>query len=213
MAIKRRSARQIARPKKRIARPRAAPAKKSLWPISRQVHKFIRGYEALNLSGNVAYNPYQNSFTTSLAQVTNSSELTALYDQYKITYVKYLFYLEVDPSAQTASTAIWPKLYVVRDQDDSTPMTMNEARERSNLMIRVLNPNKPVVVGYKPNILNTVFYNGVTNGYTPAWNQWLDVANANVPYYGIKFNIQDFTNTNYRLRVETRVWIACKNSR
>lgn len=181
--------------------------------ISRQVHRFIRGYEALNLTGSVAYTPYQNSFSTTLAQVANSSELTALYDQYMITYVKYMFYLEVDPSAQAAASAIYPKLYTVRDQDDSVVLSQTEMRERANLQIRVLNPNRPVVIGYKPNLLTQQWYNGVTNGFTPAWSQWLDVSNANVPHYGLKFNVDNFTNTNYRLRVETRVWIACKNTR
>lgn len=190
---------------RRMARPVRA--------VSRQVHRFIRGFEALNLTGNAVHTPYQGAFSTTLAQVANASELTALYDQYMITYVKYMFYLEIDPSAQAAASAIYPKLYTVRDQDDSVVLSQNEMRERANLQIRVLNPNRPVVIGYKPNLLTQQWYNGVTNGFTPAWSQWLDVSNANVPHYGFKFNIDNFTNTNYRLRVETRVWIACKNTR
>lgn len=210
MGTKRKATRRIARPKKRMTMTRFA---RPIRTVSRQVHKFIRGYEALNLPGNAVHAPYQGALSTSLAQVTNSGELTALYDQYMITYVKYLFFLEVDPGAQAAASAIYPKLYMVRDQDDSTVLSQNEMRERANCQIRVMNPDKPVIVSYKPNLLTTQWYNGVTNGYTPVWRKWLDASNPNIPHYGLKFNIDNLTNTNYRVRIETRVWIACKNSR
>lgn len=207
---KRKATRQVARPRKRQATARIT---RPVRTVSRQVHRFIRSYQALDLPGNAVYNPYQGALSTSLAQVTNSAEFTALYDQYMITYVKYMFYLEVDPSAQAAASAIYPKLYMTREQDNSTVNSMNEMRERGNLQIRVMNPNRPVVVGFKPNLLEQQWYNGVTNGFTPVYNKWLDQANANVPHYGLKFNIDNLTNTNYRVRIEARVWLACKNSR
>lgn len=197
------------RPRKR----RATMARSMPRPVTRQVHKFVRMYQALDLAGNVVHAPYQGALTTTLGQVANSSEFTNLYDQYMITYVKYFFYLEVDPSAQSAATAIYPKLYTARDQDDSVILSQNEMRERGNLKIYVLNPNRPVAIGYKPNVLTTQFFNGVTAGYTPVWSQWLDANNASVPHYGLKVNIDNFTNTNYRLRIEAKVWLAMRNSR
>lgn len=208
MPMKRKATRQVSRPKKRMTRKARMPR-----PVHAQVHKFIRTYQALDLAGNAVHAPYQGALTTTLNQVANSSEFTNLYDQYMITYVKYYFFLEVDPSAQSAATAIFPKLYTCRDQDDSTILSQNEMRERGNLKIYVLNPNRPTVIGYKPNLLTTQFFNGVTAGYTPVWSQWLDAQNGAVPHYGMKVNVDNFTNTNYRLRIEAKVWLAMRNSR
>lgn len=178
--------------------------------MDQAIHRFKRRYEALNVTGNIAYLPYNNGFSTSLSQLVASSEFTSLFDQYCITYVKYAFYLEVSPDAQSGSTSIWPKLYYARDQDDLTPPTLQELRERSNTVVRVMSPYKPVTVGYRPNILVPTYKTALTTGYAPKWNQWIDTVDTTVPHMGLKFAIDNLQNTNYVVRVEATVWLKCR---
>lgn len=182
-------------------------------PISQQIHRFRRNYQALTITGNVAYAPYQQSFDTRLSYLPNATEFSNLYDQFKITYVVHRFFLEVDPSAQTAATAIFPKLYYVRDQDSLGLLTLDEIRERSNCRIKVLTPQRPVIVKYKPNILQEVYRGTVTTTYSPKWNTWIDMSNTDASHYGLIWALDNLTNTNLKVNVQTTVYFACKNTR
>lgn len=206
--MKRKAARQIARPKKRVARtvPR-------LMPVSRQVHHFKRNFATSIIVGNVAYTPYQAFTTIQLDQVVNASEFANLYDQYKINYVIQKYYMRVDPSAQSASTAVYPRIFMVRDLDSSTLLSQTEMRERSNLQIRVLTPHKPVTIKYKPNCLTEAYRGPTTTSYSPKWGQWLDMATQDIKHFGHAWNIDNFNNTNYSLEVETTLYFSCKNTR
>lgn len=162
------------------------------------------------VSGNVAYTPYNNGFVCSLAQLTNASDFTNLFEQYQITDVQYDFYMEISPDAQGGSTSVWPKLYACTDWDDATPPTLAELRERSATVVKVLDPAKPVSIKFKPTVLVTGYKTAVTSGYIPTRNVWIDTVDATVPHYGLKFAIDNLTNINYTVRVEAIVWLKCK---
>lgn len=182
-------------------------------PIAQQIHRFARNYQALAVAGNAAYAPYQQGFDTRLSYLPNATEFSNLYDQFMITYVVHRFFLEVDPSAQTASTAIAPKLFYVRDQDSLGLLTLDELRERSNCKIKVLRTDRPIIIKYKPNLLQEVYRGAISTTYSPKWNTWIDMSNTDASHFGLIWAIDNFTNTNYKLSVQTKVYFACKNTR
>lgn len=212
MAIKRKSARQMARAKKRVARPRMTRGVK-MSRSSTTTHSFIRKGASWSVQGNAVHTPYQAISDIKFSSLINSSEFGNLYDQYKIKWVKLQIWLRVDPSAQTASAAVYPKLYWYRDQDDTTLVSQNEMRERSNTKIAVLRPDRPITIWIKPNVLNQVYRGVGTVSYVPVWNQFLDMTNQDVVHYGIKYNIDNFTNTNYYIDGEQTYYFDCKNTR
>lgn len=166
------------------------------------------------LAGNALHAPYITGWNFTFAQLANASEFTTLFDQYMISHIQVRWYMKVDPSAQSPGIATFPKLYTITDHDDSdAPPALNNFREHSKCRVHVLNPNRAVVVNLKPAVLNNTYVSGVSNGYSPKWRQWIDGANTNVPHYGIKWAIDDFTNTNYRLENEIIYWFACKTLR
>jgi len=179
------------------------------------VHKFCRMQATpFSITGNAAYNPYGYGQTFSLDQLVNNSEFTALFDFYRITHVQVKFFFEHDPGAQSAAAAFWPKLYTVIDHDDSNAMTtLNEAREHGRCQVRVLNPNRPTIINIKPSCLTEVYRSAITTSYIPKYRQWIDMAAPNVPHYGLKFMVDNFTNTNYSLRQEVKMWFECKDTR
>lgn len=180
--------------------------------IQNRIHRFRRNGSALTtITGNVAYAPYQGSTGIALAYTQNFAELTALFDQYRIDYVVQKFFLTIDPSAQTATNAVYPRLYSVRDENDGNLISMAEMRERSNLKIQMLRPDRPVVLKCRPNLLSQQFLSGVTSAYTPAWNKWVNTSASTAPYYTWKWNIDNLTNTNYKVEIETIVYMSFKN--
>lgn len=180
---------------------------------SQNVYSFIRRTTLDSVQGNaVSGNPYTNWYgLNGIANVIGASEFSALFDHYRIDYVSFKFYLRVSPDAQTAATAIYPRLAWYRDTDDSTPPSnFNEMLERMDTKITTLRPDRPVTIKFKPNCLAEMYRGIGTTSFTPKYKQWIDMAQNDVRHYGVKVAIDNFTNTNYFVDIFTRVYFSCK---
>jgi len=216
-----RSRKQYTRPRKTTRRVRPRMATRVPRAMVSVPHKFTRMYasaggiaSANDISGGAALAPYLSNFTVNLQGVVNASEFGNLYDQYRITYARVKFYLKIDPSAQTAATAAYPKMFWYRDYDDSsTPGGLNEFRENTKSKVAILRPDRPLVISWKPNTLGLVYQSAIANQFKPVWNQWLDCSTLSTTHYGFKWAIDDFTNTNYRLQTEVQLWFECRQPR
>lgn len=201
------------RPRKRAARAAMVRRPRSIASV---VYPFKRMFGSFPWQqGNVSYAPFVQPVTFALNQLPNVTEFSNLFDQYRINFLVYKFYLRIDPSAQTAATASFPKMYWYRDYDDSAaPSNLNEIRESGRSRVAVLRPDRPVTVKFKPNTLINVWNTGLTSAtQSPVWDAWVDVANVNTTHYGFKMAIDDFTNTNYRLDLEVFCYFQCKSVR
>lgn len=219
MAVKRKrgsaSGRRRLRVRRGFFRPRRFAGVRRSRLGSSRVHSFKRMVTTPTvITGAAAYNPYLSSSTAWLGQLVNFSEFTQLYDQYRINYVVYKYYLKIDPSAQTAATASYPKLYWYRDLDDSNaPASLSEMRENARTRVAVMNPNRPVVIKYRPNTLAVLYTSAVASQYKPVYKQWMDVAQTGTPHYGHKIAIDDLTNVNYKVETEITYYFQCRNPR
>lgn len=168
-----------------------------------------------SINGSVGFAPYLGAFTYNLSALVNSQEFTNLFDQYRITFIVARWWLSVDPSAQTAAAAVYPKLYWYRDYDDSTiPGSLNEMRENGRTKVVNMHPSRPITIAFKPNTLLNVWNTGFTTAtQSPAWKQWIDCTNPNTTHYGYKMAIDNFTNTNYTLTSEVTYYFQCKSVR
>lgn len=201
------------RKKKVFRKPTRKPVTTSS-NIKKDVYAFKRRYHDGTIPGNAVYAPYLQGLSTSLNRLPGISDFSNLFDRYMITYIKVYYHLKIDPSAQGGSSATFPKLFYVRDYDDaSAPLTLNEMREHSKCTYRVMNPNKPVVFGFRPSTLTEKYRSAISTTYSPQWNQWIDMAAPDVPHYGWKIGIDDLTNTNYKVDVEVVMWFKCKDTR
>lgn len=165
------------------------------------------------LIGAAGFAPYQGALTFQLSDVANVSDFSNLFDHYRINKVVVRFWLRSDPGAQAAAGATYPKLYSVIDYDDSGLLSQTQMREHPNCRIRAMNPNRPIVIAFTPATLQLTYLSAVASTFTPQFKKFVDMANTGVPHYGLKFNIDDLTNTNYRVDVETCYYISCKGVR
>lgn len=183
-------------------------------PMVNVPHAFRRMAPRQTIVGQAVYNPLTTAYGVQLSQLINSGEFTTLYDQYRFIKCTVKFFLRIDPAAQSASAASYPKLFWHRDYDDeSAPATLDEIRENGKCKYRVMDPNKPVVVTFVPNVLQLVYASAIANTYKPAFKQWIDCNVPGAKHYGFKWGIDDLTNTNYRVDLETECIIECRNSR
>lgn len=180
----------------------------------RDVHFFVRQYNHLDLSGGSLLAPYLSASVLQFNNLPGPGDFTTLFDRYMITHWQLKFYLTVEPGAQAAGSAIYPRMWYVKDYDDvSNPSNLDALRQNAKCRTVSLHPSRPVVINIKPAVLAETYKVAGFPTYSPKWKQWIDMENIDVPHYGLKVGIDDFTNTNYRLRVEGRVWFACKDTR
>ena len=223
--------------KRRVTKRRAVGKvyKKSGVSRGMSMHSFSRmknTSQILTLSNNTAY--ANGSFTFALNDLTNYTEFTNLFDQYKITKVQIEFKMHTNPyilystqpvgGAQAAAPITFPTIYLVNDHDDATALTLAEFKERQSVRRFVLAPNKIIKWSVKPAILNQLYRTAVSTAYAPKYGQFIDCAQADVPHYGVKWGIdydgatlpqilagpygQDIT-----VGVEMRYWFTTKDVR
>lgn len=194
--------------------PRRYVKKSKKVSVTSLQHRFTRWYDSGTFAGNVVNAPLLQSASFALNALPNVSEFANLFDQYKITHVQLRFHLNVDPSAQAAGSAVYPKLYYATDFDDANaPASFDDLRQHARLQVRVMNPNRPIVVNIKPAVTTLVYRGPTTSSYVPKWRQFIDMAQTDVPHYGLKWAIDNLTNTNYSVKIEGRMWFTCKDVR
>lgn len=141
-------------------------------------------------------NSSYNGINFRLNQIPNYTELTSLYDEYRIDKVVVEFHPRASalttPAAAPAAgnvnqsfSNIQPFLTVI-DYDDSTPPgSRNDLVQYSNLLVS--HYGQKVTRTFVPHVAVPVFRTGVSSGYGSKPKQWIDCANDDVPHYGLKW--------------------------
>jgi hypothetical protein len=147
-----------------------------------------------------------------LSDTENSSELTALYDRYKITGVK----VKIIPLSNTASAgglSYLPELMYTFDTDDSSVPTETVMRQKCAKTKRL---DKPVSIFIKPRVAGTLWQNALASGYSIAPNTYINCSTPSVEYYGLKlyFKNVDLRSTSTvatQFNIETTYYLAMKD--
>jgi len=192
--------------------------------ISLNMHRFSR-YTAATTSV-IDSLEFAQGFEYKFSDILSSAEFTTLFDRYKVDRVVNTFQLVNNPDAaaylndkDTGNSAnFYPKMWYIRDYDDSVAESSSTLKERVGVKCVILQPNKVVRVTTKPAIATQVYRTALTTGYGPKWNQWIDCAMTDVPHYGLKVaydcNGFDPADTRpFRVRVETKFYFSMKDVR
>lgn len=191
----------------------------------RNVHSFRRWCTAENIDlTGVAYTA---GMEFKLSDLPGNLEFGDLYDRYKLTTVVLRFRIVNNPyatwatnsGAATANSTNWfPRLFYCRDYDDSSAESLSALRERSKTKMTVLRPNKFFKIVVKPAVTIQTYRTTTTTGYSPSWNQWIDMAQNNVPYYGLKYvvdmsGLDPADSQPFKLEIEKQYFFTCKDVR
>ena len=134
-----------------------------------------------------------------LDKLVNYTELTSLYDQYKINFVEIFMmwspdYLPVATSTTAGERAnlIPPslKIFHLPDYDDADALTKSEFKERAKTRLTLLKPQQRRKIIVKPAVLSQMYETLTSTGYAPKWRVKLDSADPSVPHYSYKFGVE-----------------------
>lgn len=141
----------------------------------------------------------------------NVSELSALYDQYRIDKIT----LRIDvplgvADSYIASGVVYPQIYYVLDRDDATSFAKNDLLQYPQLRVHNFNTSgyKPFQVEFAPTPLRDIAGTGVATSYSPMNSApWIRTTELTTPHYGLKLFFDDFgTSANTNLYLNFTIW-------
>lgn len=187
-------------------------------------HSYRRFCDALPVD--ITGTTYSLGMVFKLEDVKGAADFSDLYDRFKLTTVVLRFKLVTNPdstrtqfSNQDWQTTNWfPKLWYCPDYDDNASETLAQIKERAQTKCKVLRPNQIVKIVVKPAVTVQTYRTATSTGYAPKWKQWIDMANQDVPHYGLKFVVdccgQDPLDTYpFKMEIDRQYYFTCKDVR
>lgn len=148
-----------------------------------------------------------------LGYLPSYTELTALFDQYRIVRVDMKF-IPSQTDAQVGATApMKGYLVLVNDYDDATSYgDVTLALQCNNH--RICELGKTIRHTVYPRAAMAVYSGLTTTGYaTSAKNQWFDMASPNTSFYGVKDWFQNESGVAMGFMVTYTCYIQCRKIR
>lgn len=245
---RKRSASTVSRKRARVASRRSRLMRKSrvVRKLDMIPHNFIRvcsdsNWNSVNTSSTASFtngviknsligsSELSFSYGFQMADLPNFAEFGNLYDQYRLNYVVLTIKLVSNPfgayplngtsTSSTINGANWfPTLWMVRDHDDNTTISLDAIKQYSTVKHRVLMPNREIKLTVKPSTVATLYQGTTVVPGTVQYKKWTDVGYPNITHYGAKFVVdfegQTTTAANqWAIKVDAKYYFQMKVSR
>lgn len=171
-------------------------------------HQFIQNCgNAYQVQG-LALGTVLRGVSFSLNQLPNFTNLTSLYDQYRIDKVELRFYFR-----SGGTTNNYPRLHVFPDfDDDSAPPTIADALAHPRVETHVFTPNRPEFrYALQPRMASAVYSTIVSTYAVAPYGMFADSASAATKFYGFKMAVENFTDTTQLLDIYFKFYLTCRN--
>ncbi len=130
---------------------------------------------------------YLVGVATNTITVPSSSEISALFQEYRIDSVEMtMFYTNNNSSLNSPSLSL-PLINVAFDPNDANSVSLAAIQQMSGVrQIQLGNgADRTRTLTFKPRAAAAV-YNGLTSGYMSENKGWINTATLDVPHYGVK---------------------------
>lgn len=143
-----------------------------------------------------------------LYRLPNYTDFTNLFSQYRISFVKLKISLRNELAG--ASTNTVPRIFLAKDfTNTTTPASLDELREYSNLKTLKMSYNRPLIFTIRP---ATTALHGDGTTLVPVWKQWLPTSSPQCDYRGFKIGF-DPIPTGQAIDFEWTVYVHCRQPR
>lgn len=202
----------------------APPQQLTKWPVSRNpvlpITRALRrkiAADAVNIDGlgaqtmQFTFSPGATDFRfggTSIYSdaLPNSTEFSALFDQYRIKNV--IFRLDVPAnyasSGANAAPLVYPLIHYVLDYDDYTNADINALLQYPQYQVHNFAKDgyTPLMIKFSPKPLRDIAGSGISTGYGPmSVTPWIRTSDFTIPHYGLKlafdwfgYNVASYIN-------------------
>jgi hypothetical protein len=162
------------------------------------------------ISGNALIN--YGALTFQLSDLSTATNLTTLFDKYRITEVEILFYpIDNQNNIDSTGASTIPNFYTAIDFDNNAAPTSIAQIERYSTCV-ITPGNKPHYRRFRPRMVRPVYISGVSTGYSEGKPEdWLDCAYSGIPYYALIYALGITANSgicSYGVRIRYVVQFA-----
>lgn len=186
--------------------------------FSNKIHAYKQTCELSNISIVAGITPTLAGYNFALSQLANASSFTQLYDQYRILGVKITFYPQYtnfNATTTASGAASCPEIYTAIDLDSANaPASISELDQYTTCRRQIF--NRPHSRYFRPTALGALYVGAAATGYYTLGKKWIDMANSDAPYYGIKVGIVTSNSTlsvAQLIRVTATYYLQCRNVR
>lgn len=185
---------------------------------TRNPHRFAR-YETtdrlIDLTGAGTPNQSFSAHKFAFSALQNVSEFNNLYDSYRIRGVLLeLNWTPFDGAAFVPTAETSPVLQYFRDYDDDSTPVEGDFRSRADTKTIRLHANRVHKIYLKPAILTTLYQTALSSGYAPKWGQRIDMAQDDVPHYGLKMWVKSISGVNMgKVSIRCKYYVECFGQR
>lgn len=162
---------------------RDAPVVPDVKPRSQRRHRIYPFTRAIDLgiqTPSVTVETF-TSYTFTLSALPDSTEFTALFDQYRIMQVR----IEFTPLfTDTSATVAYPPIYTAIDYDDANSVTGAQINEYDSVMFTPTGTYFERI--FVPRIALAAYSGAFTSFGQPKAGFWIDCASPSVVHYGLK---------------------------
>lgn len=126
-----------------------------------------------------------------LADTPELASYKALWDQYRINWVKLWFtpMMNSKDFATGGDFRVQPFYTCVDYNDSATPANTQEVMNYANA-VRHTAFQKPFFVFLRPHFLTMVYQSAIATSYKSCSPDWLDTASDSIPHYAVKFGCE-----------------------
>lgn len=175
----------------------------------------------LNVDGNLNTTKTWTFQMSDLPQIASYAKLFEYYRMDKVV-VEFRYkcagqYANTDLSIGRTINEVNPVLIFKVDHNDNAADTLPELLKSMKTKKKQLTNNDPnFSIQIKPAILSELYKTALTSAYAPKWGTYLAMADAGVPHYGLKFQIQvpdPSGNVDYgTIQVSQKIYFTAKNN-
>lgn len=151
----------------------------------------IPSYGTPVATGFTGYYNVPGAIFTMLNDIINPSDITNLFDNYRIKWIKIRVYC-TSTTATAGGLAQLPSIIYNVDDDDVSIPTANFMREKSGSVQRMFYPGKPVTIFWRPKVARQLNSGaGSFLGNEVARSPWINSTYPAVSHFGLKFALLD----------------------
>lgn len=172
--------------------------------------RFVSGKVVIN--GNDTLPNGAGGVNFQLVDIPAATELTNLFDQYKIAGVAYRWCITKDPMVITSK--VYPRLVLVHDYDDSATPTTNELYQYTNVNEYWFNDTKQCTPWryIKPARASVEYESATLSSYSPKWSGFIDCNSSTAPHYGLKYAYEGLY-TGIQMVLQCKYYLVMKTPR
>lgn len=161
--------------------------KKSAIPRPLKEFTFVRKYRLANLNLGTG-NDFSIANDFQLTYLPNVTEFTALFDAYRINLVTVRFDWSRNDASSAGGVVNAPIMYNVLDKDDNNSLAaLSDALQYGNCQTHNFATSSTYIRSFVPCVAAATYRSAVSTAYSRKSRQWVDVAQVDVPHYGMKY--------------------------